>query len=165
MSKPKKIPEKKEVSPSGSHVNIDDVLLDVEVIEPDNSLLDSFVSKKKVDERAKNQPGTTFSGSNLGDLILKPIFNMLNMIFDHTPLTSIDDKSINQTAQDFDKILVSFPETSTISKTIKKIAKERPYLPFIADIAGITICKAYEYSQLSKDKNKKNIQNKVKTQW
>ena len=114
-----------------------------------------------MDERAKNQPsGTTFSGANLGDLILKPIFNMINMIFDHTPLTSIDEKSINQTAQDFDKILVSFPETSTISKTIRRIAKEAPYLPFIADIAGITICKAYEFSQLSK--NKKSLQNQTK---
>lgn len=157
MSKPKKIPEKD----SPGHINIDDVLLNVEVIEPDNTLLDTFVSKKKVDERAKNQtPGVNFSGANLGDLILKPIFNMLNMVFDHTPLTPIDDKSINQTAADFDKILVSFPETSTISKTIKKIAKERPYLPFIADIAGITICKAYEYSQLNKDKKSLQTQDK-----
>ena len=160
MSKPKKIPEKKEISP-GDHVNIDDVLIDVEAIEPDNTLLDNFINEKKADERTKKQnsgvSGTNFSGANLGDLILKPIFNMLNMVFEHTALTSIDEKSINQTAKDFDTILVSFPETSAISKTIQKIAKERPYLPFIADIAGITICKAYEYSQLNKDK--KNIQN------
>ncbi len=161
MSKPKKIPEKKEITPGESHVNIDDVFGKVEVIEPDNTLLDNFISKKKVDERAEKQsPGTTFSGSNLGDLILKPIFNMLNMVFDQTPLTSIDDKSINQTAKDFDKILLSFPETSTVSKWVTKIAKERPYLPFIADIAGITICKVYEYKKLSG--NKKNIQNQTK---
>ena len=85
---------------------------------------------------------------------------MLNMVFDHTPLTSIDDKSINQTAKDFDKILLSFPETSTVSKWVTKIAKERPYLPFVADVAGITIYKAYEFSQLSKDK--KSIVNQIK---
>ena len=158
MSKPKKIPEKKP----GDHINIDDVLTEVEIIEPDNTLLDNFISEKKVDQRAKNSDvsGIPLSGANLGDLILKPIFNMLNMVFDHTPLTSIDNKSINQTAADFDKILVSFPETSTVSKWVTKIAKERPYLPFVADIAGITICKAYEYSQLSKDK--KSIVNQTK---
>ena len=146
-----KIPEKeKKAEPFNEN--------EVEIIEPNTSILDAYVKTKdkEYETNDSNEPikiddTTTLFTQKYSQFVISPILKYLDNALENSNIfTKLTEKQQLNLRKDFDIMIQSLGSNNPIAKIINKISGKAKYIPFILDILGITTQKGFEYRNYKK---------------
>jgi len=154
-----KIPKEEKVQENTSEASFSDE--EVEVIEPDSSILDAHINKKKdkpdfqeskehlrLDDKTELIPNFDFSS-----VFIEPPAKFINTLLESNEVFSeLTDKQIKNLRNDFNRIINSLGSSNPVMKVMNKIAKKSVYAPFLMDILGILGHKGLEFKKYKKGK-------------
>ena len=125
---------------------------EVEIIEPRTGVLDAAINEKPTSRKViDSETHEVLEPINYGKFIIEPVISFINGLLEKDPdLTAIDEKQCSNLKRDFEKMINGFGKDNPIMKAISKIAKKRPYIPFIITGSGILAQKSFEKGKAKK---------------
>lgn len=129
-----------------------------EIIEPKMDVLDAaIISRKETRKESRKvidaDTQEILDPTDFGKFIIEPIVSFFNGLIEKNPdLTAVSDKQIANLKRDFDKMVNSFGSDNPVIKYLHKMAKNRPYIPFLITLGGIGAQKGYELGKAKKER-------------